>query len=489
AKRASEVIAYVDPVEIIPPKRVFYNFLILVTFFLSFLFYSFIWGRDLGQFLKRAFFPLSNIPYPTATKIVEIQPKGGTILTGTDFPIQVILKGVIPSKVWCRVTSQQGKETLEMLPLPQKKNTFKVVVPLVERSFRFSIHAGDCTSREYLVKAVPPPVVEAVSVSYQYPSYLGFPDEEKDEGEIEAYEGTRVTIRCKTNNAIKKARIRWNQRFYKSCKILSPHRIEYSFVLKKEGTYSIHIQDIYGFTNQDPVEYQVYMKRDHLPRVQILKPTQRKLALPVDRKLEIEFLCQDDFGLDSVTLYWSINKNLFQSRLDFPKGKGLKRFQQKWVLFENEQIRQYGKNGFRKKILLKKGYTLEYWIGVQDKRVTNKKEVFSDKYKVFFLERERPRVLKKPKQLLKKEKPKKEKTKKEKKKNQEKKKKKRDLKKKKEKEKNKDKNKKPKKENKQPKKPEKNREKKKINSQKKDSQKKKKTQEKEKKRVKKEKPK
>ncbi|RME82612.1 MAG: hypothetical protein D6785_07660, partial [Planctomycetota bacterium] len=48
AKRASEVITYVDPVEIIPPKRVFYNFLILVTFFLSFLFYSFIWGRDLG---------------------------------------------------------------------------------------------------------------------------------------------------------------------------------------------------------------------------------------------------------------------------------------------------------------------------------------------------------------------------------------------------------------------------------------------------------
>ena len=64
----------------------------------------------------------------------------------------------------------------------------------------YYLTGGDAESLKYHLKVLPAPMVTAVSVDYEFPAYTGVPPRKDVEGgEIEAIEGTRVTVRARTN--------------------------------------------------------------------------------------------------------------------------------------------------------------------------------------------------------------------------------------------------------------------------------------------------
>ena len=67
------------------------------------------------------------------------------------------------------------------------------------QDFSYHIVAGDATSDRYTVTVKQAPTATVEEIFLDYPDYMGLDDKTQPGGAIDAWEGTRVTVRAVTN--------------------------------------------------------------------------------------------------------------------------------------------------------------------------------------------------------------------------------------------------------------------------------------------------
>ena len=78
-----------------------------------------------------------------------------------------------------------------------------------------------------------------------------------------------------------------------------------SFVAQQSGNYRIHITDVEGFTNRDPINYTLTVRRDAAPDVNIVLPA-RDTVLDNEMLVELQVEAADDYGIQALQLVYHV---------------------------------------------------------------------------------------------------------------------------------------------------------------------------------------
>ncbi|MCK4298009.1 MAG: hypothetical protein KAX80_00675 [Planctomycetes bacterium] len=330
--QATERALDVQPDLVVSPRRVVVGAYALLLAILFFFFYALLTPKSVAVALHRIWEPGADIPPATATRIINVEPGSAAALIGSDVPVRVDLRGVVPERVTVRWSREQELwDRLELTPAKEGRR-WETALADVEYDLFYYIEAGDARSPTYHLIVVPTPLVTRLQTHYEFPAYSGLPERLTHRGDVDALDGTVITVRAHTNTILARAHLAVNNLDLPAA-IHQPElseepgdTVEGSFTVTRTGSFQIHLEDPYGFTNPEPPRYEILCRYDQSPTVRILEP-EHGARVPLGEPLRIRFEASDDLGLAGLQFRYKIPGQEEEKGEDLPLPADLKEVQ------------------------------------------------------------------------------------------------------------------------------------------------------------------
>ncbi len=167
----------------------------------------------------RVIMPWADIQAPTRIAILDVQPGDRTVYNGEIVEVSAEMKGVVgdePVRLIYSTADRQAVDrevTMHVAP-GAYRHTARLPVDEagaedprgVQQDIEYRIEAGDAISPTYHLHTEIAPTIAIDRIDYEYPKYTQrSPQHLEKTGDIEALEGTHVTIHGHANQALKRA--------------------------------------------------------------------------------------------------------------------------------------------------------------------------------------------------------------------------------------------------------------------------------------------
>ncbi len=294
-------VCVISPPQVVSLKRGLRHLRLFIPLALTF---SLVLAFD-PQFLSRSLAliirPFSNLPMKEI--FISVEPRGSTILRGTQVMIKAKAIGDVPEKL----TLEVWPEDSEAMRLPMEAEgdgRFMYGMSSVQQSFRYRVHGGPASSPVYNIRVVDSPEVGKVKLTLIPPDYTHLPKEVRHEGHIEALKGTMINLEAQTNKPVKEGKVVLSQGSQLALNIKGD-LLTGSLAIFYPGTYSIHVRDELGLQNLNPVQYRIRLLPDKYPETEIINPAQ-DLEVAGTEMTPIVYTAKDDFGITAVRLSYQM---------------------------------------------------------------------------------------------------------------------------------------------------------------------------------------
>lgn len=271
----------------------------------------FVWRpHETAVLFARAALPMANLSNLSALELVV---KPGDARVGEGRPLTIFVSA----------PARRGLEALLVMESPRTRRQtvlnltpFKTDAPgrsawtgtldRVESDFSYRIRVDRAITRRFLIRAVPPPVIRSVTVSYEYPAYTALARREVADagGSIHGIAHTKVRLQVRVNKPIARPELVFSgttaavvtQRL--AVAKTGEEILSYSFTLTPglNGLAALKLTDEYGFVNP-PWERTVQAVPDARPAIKVGFPDQPVLKLARQDSLPMMAVAADDFGL------------------------------------------------------------------------------------------------------------------------------------------------------------------------------------------------
>ena len=170
--------------------------------------------KDPFQTLQRVAIPWANIDKPTRVIIGDVQPGSlDDVYHGQTITVSATVQGTKADETVTLVyQSVDGQIVDQRVPMQKSESSrrYEVNLPALESGIQldleYYLEAGDARTPSYRVRVIPAPSIWIDRVEYEYPKYTKIPPRTvARQGDVEAIEGTRVTLYAETNQAIQRA--------------------------------------------------------------------------------------------------------------------------------------------------------------------------------------------------------------------------------------------------------------------------------------------
>ncbi|MBL9154085.1 MAG: hypothetical protein JNK37_16450 [Verrucomicrobiales bacterium] len=264
--------------------------------------------RHIGVLAARAFAPFLDIGNAWSDTI-EVKPGDIRVAIGQSVTVEMTVQHDKLRRAEIRTKLPDGTESVERMTLlgetPDGAKRFSITFPSVAESFDYRIRAGSAVSEFYSVEAVPKPVVNQLTLRYDFPAYTKREPVEavSDTGEIVALAHSTVSVTADLNKPVTQASLQIVGQLLESQPIIEGARVKWQFPLspKTESRWRIGFTDADGFES-DVVDRPITALPDKAPEVKIVAPTMRELRLRPTELLPIQYAVTEDIGLGAVDL-------------------------------------------------------------------------------------------------------------------------------------------------------------------------------------------
>jgi len=268
-----------------------------------------------GIALKRLYMPLASNPWPQMTHlaILNAPPK---IAKGDTFVLEVgVAKGErAPSTAKITYKYEDGETATESLR-PDDRGKFHGRKESVEKSFSFTVAAGDDITAKRSVTVVPPPVVTATTVKLTFPAYTSLTPQTlaADKATIAAVRGTTVELMATASKPLASASLvrgEGQKPIAVAVDETKPTALAATFTLDESGPITIAMTDTEGFRSQerDAVRFDLRSIKDEAPKVTVDDPANDRDVTP-NADVPVEITADDDFGLGAIRLVYTVSVN------------------------------------------------------------------------------------------------------------------------------------------------------------------------------------
>jgi hypothetical protein len=304
-----------------PLMRMSYVLLAVVVLFCVYALFS---PKKISNSIWRSLLPAAEVNVATQTEIVSVQPGDQTILARETVLVSADIAGDVPEQVWLHYTTSDGKfrdEPIELRTDTDAPTRFRGSLPTVMQDLTYVVRAGDAVSPEYRITVNQPPSATVDKVHYEFPAYMKLEATEHAGGQIDAWEGTKVSLTAHTNMPVKSAKVE----FLDTLEAGPNGEVEALFVsgdgqlltgswklgFRSDGAYArhyqIHCTTESGATDPKPIQFSLTIRPDQPPEVALLEPV-RDLEAPANAVIPLLIQARDpDFELSHINLH--IKKN------------------------------------------------------------------------------------------------------------------------------------------------------------------------------------
>ncbi|MCB1077038.1 MAG: hypothetical protein KDM64_04325, partial [Verrucomicrobiae bacterium] len=267
-----------------------------------------IWPRHIGVLAARAFAPFLDIGNAWSDTI-QVKPGDLRVAIGQSVTVEMTVKHDKLRRAEIRTKQADGTESVERMTLlgdtPDGAKRFSVTFPSVAETFDYRIRAGSAVSEFFTIEAVPKPVVEQLTLRYEFPAYTKREPVEavSDTGEISALAHTQVTVTAQLNKPVAEAGFDLLGFPLETAPTIEGNQVKWQFPLspKIESRYRLKFKDADGFES-DPIDHPIAALPDRSPEVAIVSPAVRELRLRPSELLPIQYAVTEDIGLSDVSL-------------------------------------------------------------------------------------------------------------------------------------------------------------------------------------------
>jgi len=255
----------------------------------------------------RIFKPNTPFPKITETMLSVKLPNSGKAVRFDDYTVTIKSSGKTPDKVWVyRKLGEQGFSPFETRCDPTDRTVFKYTFRKLVEDVEFFVIGGDYKSKKIHIKVLDLPRVMDINLRYNFPSYTRLASQriERNDGNIDAIYGTRVTLDVLVSKKIECAKIILSDSSEISMKC-DGRDAQGSFTVRKNGSYVIQVWDAEENYDPQPPQYSIRVQPDEAPVVQITMPG-KDIDITEAMKIPIQVYAEDDFGFSKFMLHFGI---------------------------------------------------------------------------------------------------------------------------------------------------------------------------------------
>jgi len=254
-------------------------------------------------FFKRStaavFKPLSVLPARETLLTLENAP--AVVLRGTALTIRATAHGYIPERLVLKVRPASGAE-IDSEMQPEGGGRFSYRLPPALQSFHYRAYAGRAASADHYVRVEAAPDIRALQLALVPPAYTGLAPQIVVDGNIEVLKGTTAKVQVETTKPVHEGLLTLNGKHQLPLE-KKGDRLQGSLLVLYPGTYTVSLQDEFGFVNADPARYRIALLADKYPEAEILQPAD-ELQVSGREVLPLLYSAHDDFGLSAVRLIY-----------------------------------------------------------------------------------------------------------------------------------------------------------------------------------------
>ena len=239
---------------------------------------------------------------------IEVFPGDATIARGSDQAITATLDGFGTDQVTLFVRSNESVpfERLPLIPL-EDPGLFEVLLFDVQESTDYFVEAVGVESGTFTLEVVDLPYVERLEHEYVFPSYTGLePRLVEEGGDIAVLSGTEVRLRAFSTLSTSGGQMVLDEENETDLVVEPDGSLTGRFVVEKDGFYRIDLESSEGEMVTASPQFTIDVLTDQPPSVMFLNPGRDTTASAIE-ELFIEARADDDFGLRSLDLVYSVN--------------------------------------------------------------------------------------------------------------------------------------------------------------------------------------
>ena len=273
--------------------------------------------------------PRIDTPGIGLTKSITIKPGNRKVRRKTDQMVSAELIGFHAPivKMYARYHSGSKWEQAPMLPQGQS-NGYEFLFSGLPESVDYYVEAAGAKSATFTLTAVDLPGVKRMKVTYQYPAWLGLKAvSEEPAGDLRAVTGTEAILSIETDKPLTTGVLMLDDGKKIEVKAKEGNWLEARVPIQKDGLYYIAAMD-----DGQPVrltdDYFIEARKDTEPTLRVRKPGRDLKVSPIE-EVPFEIEATDDYGLQDVTLHYSVNGGEEKSVV---LGKGGKEIHAKTML-------------------------------------------------------------------------------------------------------------------------------------------------------------
>lgn len=378
--KAARDLAQVDLEQAVSASRLFrVGALVGVVLLAMFVFYL-SGPRQFLSLLGRAFAPFGDREILSRTSLTLVRPEGGetTVPVGRAVSFAVLVEGRVPAPDRpdaLRLLYRYGlddpyqERRLEWI---EPEGLWGTMIPAsqVRNGFWYKVTGGDAETPEYRVRVRSAPLFTGFEVTYQYPPYIGWPEETNQDPNLRAPRGTRVALVARTNRTVQSGQLTRDKSPPLTAERVAedPQALRFRLELLEEDTYRLWFNTADGERNRDPLPYSIRILRDQPPQVELHKPGQ-DIKLPANGVLRLEGRVSDDFGVARVALRMKLVAGPELPPKPYRNGKSLRL--PNGMLPQMLEYRDFVdlaslQTADREPVVLRTDSVLEYWLEAAD---------------------------------------------------------------------------------------------------------------------------
>jgi len=245
---------------------------------------------------------------PTMSNLYQlaVEPGSTTIRRRADLLISARTIGFYSptAHLFAKYASSAKWEEAPMQRRPDDSG-FEFQLAGVDESLRYYVVAGSVKSPEYDVKVVEMPSVKKLRLTYHYPSWTGLADSTQEPGgDVRAVAGTEVDVEVETDRPLTSGALQVDGQAsipLRSDANWSRGRL----AVQKDGRY--FVAALYnGEVVRLSDDFFIEAVPDQPPTIKVVKPARDAQATSIE-EVPAQFEAEDDFGLKSFDLHYSVN--------------------------------------------------------------------------------------------------------------------------------------------------------------------------------------
>lgn len=233
---------------------------------------------------------------------IKVSPGDDGIRKGGTVSVRAVMEGFEPGQAW--VHARFGDAEWQEVEMSDLDESFDFTFFSVREPLEYYVSAANVRSPTYSVNVVDLPIIENMTVTYQFPDWTDREDQTDDPGgDIRAIAETEITIHLAADRPMTAGDLVVDDREVELT--VEGNTATASFSISQDGQYFV-AANVGGEQIRLTDDYFIKLLDDELPNIEFVRPGRDWSASSIE-EVTARISATDDYQLESLELRYSVN--------------------------------------------------------------------------------------------------------------------------------------------------------------------------------------